>query len=107
MKRTLMFTAYELIICVTPRATGSKLALSGKKQKTIQPSTPRCSGGYYSAKSNAKKLAIFFQSEHKRHWGRVQDNTTHLSTMKPLNSGHLRVLKNCPLLRGARYWEIV
>ena len=60
MKRTLMFTAYELIICVTPRATGSKLALSGKKQKTIQSSTPRCSGGYYSAKSNAKKLAIFF-----------------------------------------------
>ena len=55
-----MFTVYELIICVTPRTAGGKLALSGKKQKAIQPSTPRCSGGYYSAKSNAKKLAIFF-----------------------------------------------
>ena len=32
-----MFTAYQLIICVTPRATGSELALSGKKQKTIPP----------------------------------------------------------------------
>ena len=33
MKRTLMFTAYELIICVTPRTTESELALSGKKTK--------------------------------------------------------------------------
>ena len=66
-----MFTAYQLIICVTPRATGSELALSGKKQKTIPPSTPRCSGGFYSAKSNAKKLAIFFSKWHKHHWGRV------------------------------------
>ena len=31
MKRALMFTAHELIICVTPGATGSELALSGKK----------------------------------------------------------------------------
>ena len=30
LKRGLMFTASELIICVTQRATGSKLALSGK-----------------------------------------------------------------------------
>ena len=60
MKIGLMFTAYELIICVIPRATGSELALSGKKQKTILPSTPRCSGGFYSAKSNEKKLLIFF-----------------------------------------------
>ena len=60
MKRTLMFTAYELIICVTPRTTGSELVLSGKKQKTILPSIPRCSGGIYSAKPNEKKLPIFF-----------------------------------------------
>ena len=26
---------------------------------------------------------------------------------KSLNSGHLRVLKNCPLLRGVRYWEVI
>ena len=60
MKRALMSAAYELLICVTPCTTGSELALSGKKQKTISPLTPRCSGGFYSAKSNAKKLAIFF-----------------------------------------------
>ena len=60
MKRTLMFTAYELIICVTPRTTESELALSGKKQKTILPSIARCSGGIYSTKSNEKKLPIFF-----------------------------------------------
>ena len=41
MKRGLMFTAYELIICVTQRATESELDLSGKKQKTIPPSIPR------------------------------------------------------------------
>ena len=59
-KRALVFTAYELIICVTPPATGSKLALSGKKQKTIPPSISRCSGGFHRAKSSAKKLPIFF-----------------------------------------------
>ena len=32
MERAAMFTAYELIICVTPRAPGSELALSGNKQ---------------------------------------------------------------------------
>ena len=60
MERALIFTAYKLIIYVTPHATGSELALSGKKQKTIQPLIPRCSGRFYSAKSNAKKLPIFF-----------------------------------------------
>ena len=58
MKRALMFTAYDLIIFVTPRATESELALSGKKQKVIPPLIPRC-----SAKSNAKKLPFFSQSE--------------------------------------------
>ena len=40
MKRGLMFNAYELIICVTPHATGSELALSGKKTEnhsTLDP----------------------------------------------------------------------
>ena len=31
MERALMFTAYELVICITPRATGSELALSRRK----------------------------------------------------------------------------
>ena len=63
MKRALMFTAYDLIIFVTPRATESELALSGKKQKVIPPLIPRCSGRFCSAKSNAKKLPFFSQSE--------------------------------------------
>ena len=50
MERALMFTAYELIIYVTPRATGSELGLLGKKQTIIPPSIPRCSGKFYSAK---------------------------------------------------------
>ena len=33
MKRALMFTAYDLIIWVTPCATESELALSGKKNR--------------------------------------------------------------------------
>ena len=60
MERGLMFTAYELIICETPRATVSELVLPGKKQKTIPPSILRCSDRFYEAKSNAKKLPIFF-----------------------------------------------
>ena len=60
MESPLIFTAYELIICVTPHGTGSELATSGKKQKTIPPSIPRCSSRFYSAKFNAKKLPIFF-----------------------------------------------
>ena len=61
MESALIFTAYELIICVTPRGTGSELALLGKKkQKAIPPLIPWCSGRFYSAKSNAKKLPIFF-----------------------------------------------
>ena len=60
MERALMFTACELIICVTPRAPGRELALSGKKQKTVPPPIPRCSGRFYGAISNGKKLPIFF-----------------------------------------------
>ena len=40
MESALIFTAYELIICVTPRGTGSELALSGKKTEghsTLDP----------------------------------------------------------------------
>ena len=55
----MFIAAYELIVCVTLCTTGSELALSGKKQKTIPPTIPRCSGGFYSTKSNAKKLPIF------------------------------------------------
>ena len=68
-----MFTA-------TPCATRSDLALSGKKQKTIPRVIPRCSGGF-PVRNLARRNFLFFpQSEHKRHWGRVRDNTTHLSS---------------------------
>ena len=30
-----------------------------------------------------------------------------VNKVKPLNSGHLPVLKICPLLRGVRYWKVV
>ena len=56
--RALIITAYKLIICVAPCATGSELAVSESKLKTIPNSTPGCSGGLYSAKSNSKKLLI-------------------------------------------------
>ena len=55
----MFIAAYELIVCVTLYTTGSELALSRKKQKTIPPTIPRCSGGFYSTKSYAKKLPIF------------------------------------------------
>ena len=61
MIRVLMFTECELITCVTPRATGSELAVSGKKLKTIPPSTLGCLDGLCSAKSNAKELPIFLK----------------------------------------------
>ena len=80
------------------------------QEKNRRPFNPRPHGvqeGITVRNQTQRNLLFFSQSEHKRHWGRVQDNTTHLSTVKPLNSGHLRVLKICPLLRGARYWEIV
>ena len=65
MERALMFTACELIICVTPRAPGSELALSRKKQKTIPPSIPRCSGRFYSAqcKIQREETSYFFSSK--------------------------------------------
>ena len=30
-----------------------------------------------------------------------------MNIVRPLNSGHLWVLKMCPLLRGVRIWEVV
>ena len=33
--------------------------------------------------------------------------TEDFHTVKPLNSGHLRVLKICPLLKDVRYWEVI
>ena len=61
MMRVFMFTAYELINCVTLRATRSEFTVSGNKLKTIQPSTLGCSGWFYIVKSNGKKLPNFLK----------------------------------------------
>ena len=61
MMRVFMFTAYELINCVTLRATSSEFTVSGNKLKTIPPSTVACSGGFYILKFNAKKLLNFLK----------------------------------------------
>ena len=68
MKIVLMFTAYELIICVTPRATGSEFALSEKKQNhsTLDPTVFRW---VLQCEIQREETAYFFsQSEHKGHW---------------------------------------
>ena len=54
-----MFTAYELINCVTLRTTRSQFTVSGNKLKTIPPSTLGVSGGVYNVKPNAKKSNFF------------------------------------------------
>ena len=76
--RILMLTSFELLICVTPSATGSELAITETKYKVIPPLTPRCWDGFYSAKSNADKLPIFRRESTNHHWGWVPDNATHL-----------------------------
>ena len=63
-----MFTSYELIICVTLRATASGLALSGKKQKTIPPRS-----------HSVQELRIFFSKLAQMSLGsRARQYTTHL-----------------------------
>ena len=59
--RVFMFTAYELIYCVTLCATRNEFTVSGKKLKTIPPSTLDCSGGFYIVKPNAEKPPNFLK----------------------------------------------
>ena len=81
MKRALMFTAHGLIICVTPGATGSELALSGKKTEDHSTLDTTVFRQVLQCEIQHEGTSYFFsQSEHKSHWGRVQDNTTHLSS---------------------------
>ena len=60
MERALVFTTDKLITSVTPRAIVSELALSRKNRKPLHPRSNGVQGGFRSAKSNAKKLPIFF-----------------------------------------------
>ena len=83
MKRALMFTAYEFIIRVTPRASGNKLALTGKKQKTIPTLIPRCSGvqaGFTVRNPTWRNFLFFLNVRTNITTGQVRDNTTHLSS---------------------------
>ena len=79
MERALIFTAYKLIIYVTPRATGSELALSGKNRRLFNPWSHDVQAGFTVRNPTLRNFLFFSQSEHKRHWGLVRDNTTHLS----------------------------
>ena len=76
-----MFTAYELIICVTPLVVGSELTLPEKKNR--RPFHLRSHGvqAGFTVQNLARRNFLFFpQSEHQRHWGKVRENSTHLSS---------------------------
>ena len=65
-----MFSVYESIICVTPRATGDYSTLDLTVFRQVLQCEIQRGEAYF----------FFSQSEHKRHWGQVRDNTTHLSS---------------------------
>ena len=75
-----MLTTYELIICATPRATGSELGLPGKNSRPFHPQSNGVQAGFTVRNPARRNFLFFSQSEHKRHWGLVRDNTTHLSS---------------------------
>ena len=64
----LMFTAYEVIIFVTSHASGSEL------KKTEDHFTL----DFLKCEVQCEETFSISQSEHKLHWGRVQDNAAHL-----------------------------
>ena len=57
-----MFTAYQLIICVTRRATGSELALSGKKKRPFHPRPHGVQAGFTVRNPTRRNLLFFSQS---------------------------------------------
>ena len=62
MERALMFTADELIICVTPRAPGSELALSGKNRRPFQPRSHGVQAGF-TVRNPTLRNFLFFSSK--------------------------------------------
>ena len=60
IKKALMFTAYELLICVTPHATGSELALSGKNRRPFHPRPHRVQVGFTVRNPTRRNLPFFF-----------------------------------------------
>ena len=75
-----MFTTDKLITSVTPRATGSELALSRKNRRPLHPRSHGVQGGFALRNPTRRNFLFFSQSRHKRPWGQVRDNTTHLSS---------------------------
>ena len=66
--------------CVTPHATGIDLALSGKKTEDHSTLDPMVFRQVLQCEIQQEETSYFFLKEYKRHWGRVQDNTTHLNS---------------------------
>ena len=80
IKRAVMFTAYGLIIVVKPLATGSEFTLSGKNRRPFHPRSHGVQAGFTIRNPMRRNFISFSRSECKRHWGRVRDNTAHLSS---------------------------
>ena len=60
MERALMFTACELIICVTPRAPGRELALSGKNRRPFHPRSHSVQAGFTAQYPTGRNFLFFF-----------------------------------------------
>ena len=60
MKIGLMFTAYVSIICVIPRATGSELALSGKKTEDYSTLDPTEFRRFLQCEIQREETSYFF-----------------------------------------------
>ena len=75
-----MFTTDKLITSVTPRAIGSELELSRKNRKPLHARSNGVQGGFAVRNPTRRNFLFFSQSGHKRPWGKVRDNTTHLSS---------------------------
>ena len=75
-----MLTAYDLIISATPRATGGELGLPGKNRRPFHSQSHGVQAGFTVRNPTRRNFLFFSQSEHKRHWGLVRDNTIHLSS---------------------------
>ena len=53
------------------------------QEKNKRPFYPRSQGvqaGFTARNPTRRNFLFFSQSKQKRHWGRVRDNTTHLSS---------------------------
>ena len=54
-----MLTAYELIICATPRATGSELGLPGKNSRPFHPQSHGVQAGFTVRNPTLRNFLFF------------------------------------------------